>query len=148
MAPRSILLIDLPDIGSFADDYTRCDITQATELAAMSVDDVVFLGIGGIGDKKAAQHIAAAKNAIENTPTRAKKKATKMKESKDSLSGHRGFDYLDAKQADRVKKFAAVNDAVVDPVAWFDHVVLRCELMGDPEHELAKFVRNLELRLV
>jgi len=140
-----ILLLEIDDIGNYADDYTRCGVTTAEDLSKLSVEDVVFLGISGIGEKRAAQHIAAAKHSILNPPTR---KKTMTETHTKTLKDHAIANFLNDKQLDRVQRFANACKAVVDADAWATHIVKRAELSGDPQRELVKFARNLELRVV
>jgi len=137
----TILLTDITELQSVADDYARADITTAQQIVAINEEDIVELGIHGIGLTRATKHREACIKAMSGP-----KKEPKMKKA-DPLEDHPAFACMTEKAADRVRRFAKAA-GVEAPEAWLSHVYKRAKLTGEAEREMARFAKNLELKLI
>lgn len=154
-------LNEVEELEGVADDYERAGVQSVEQLADMMTLEVVDLGINGIGPSRAKKHIAAAREALGNgdtveneiTPEDAEKEssapvAVAPVKKQASIEGHPALTYLDAKLADKVVRYAQFCGRVHDPVAWLDSLLVRARTSRQPDHFMARFARNLELRLV
>lgn len=151
-----VALSTIPELGSFVDDYARAGFTTAEELAQLSEDEIILLGIAGLKSVRAAKHLAAVKAVLtpptttpEEPPVSITAPATAPVPAAPAaynLRSHPAMSFLDERGQSRVVAFAAGCDRVTDQKAWLDHVYKRAVLAGDPADYLARFARNLALR--
>ena len=139
---------NIAELGSFTDDYQRAGIEKVEDLAVLTVTDLLALGISGIGETRAEQHIAACKQFLIQHADIATEQPAKAKPVQDTLATHPTLAGLEDKQVKRVISYAKNFDGVTDPVEWLDSIGRRAAISGDPEFFMNRFVTNLHLRLV
>lgn len=146
-----VSLSTIPEIGTFVDDYARAGVTTAEELALLTEDDIVLLGIAGLKSVRASKHLAAARAAISPEPTPAEEPTVPLTNTPATiqhadLRNHPAMSFLDDRAEARIIAFAKGCERIKDPTAWLDHVYKRALLTGNPGGYLARFARNLTLR--